>query len=132
MSKTQIQEGKGGAKSSLYDHQWVIRAMSSSFSQSLESLAANCSTLNSFSTRKTAATDSNRNNASDSCVAHSELKHWETGSEIEKDYRCQSLFLRHLFSQPGNVEYMEKVFTCVRQKLGDKMKQVNTNAMLWR
>ena len=93
MSKRLIQEAKTGEDERVVAKSKPARNLvsvtikrsptvpSSSSSQSLGNLAANCSTLGSFSTGKLAAMDSNKIHASES----PEPSHWEIGCEIEKD-----------------------------------------------
>ena len=112
---------------------------SSRSSQSPVSLTANCSTLDSFHTGKPAAMDSNKNNASVSCVWHADTDpNSNTGKLTARSKKItvgQNLFPHNFAILPDNVDCMQKVFTYVRQKLGrpkeDKMEHVNTNAMIW-
>ena len=83
--------------------------------------------------------DSNRSNASDSQVRDTDIEpNSSTGKRVARSTKITispSVFPRNLAMLPSNVEYVVKVFTCVRQQLGrpkeDKMEQVNTNAMIW-
>ena len=97
---------------------------SSSSSHSQERLTANCSSLDSLSARKLVAMESNKNDASDSQVWHADT---DPNSSTEKPVarsRKSTVgprFFPHNFAlSPENVEYVEKVFSYVRPKLGTK------------
>ena len=95
---------------------------SSNSSQSLGNLTVNCSTLDSLSTGRIVEMDSKKNNASDCQVWHADTDpNFGTVKPVARSKNSnvgQKLFPYNLASLPGSVEFLEKVFTHVRQKLG--------------
>ena len=83
--------------------------------------------------------DSQKNNASDSQVWHTDTDpNSSTVIPVARSKKItigQRLFPYNFAISPDTVEYLEKVFSCVRQKLGrpkeNKMEQINSNAMIW-
>ena len=83
--------------------------------------------------------DSNKNNASDSQVWHTDTDPYAgTEKPVARSKKITvgpSLFPHNLVVLPGNDKFMEKVFAYVGQKLGrpeeHKMEQVNTSLMIW-
>ena len=113
---------------------------SSSSSHRPGNLTAKCSALDSSSTAKPPAMDSNKDKAPGSQVWKADTNSNScTGIHVARSKKStigHSSILHILAISPHSVGFLDKVFASVRQKLGrskeDEMERVDTNAVIWR